>query len=114
MAIKFGKKGEEHKTLTKALNIARSILSGIFMTLAILLVLLSVSELFVMFLDRSILDNTHYLDWTRGPFIIFLSSIPFFIFYILLNLDRFRWSKGVLKKFRTSKPPKKIETIDLD
>jgi hypothetical protein len=84
------------------------------MTLAILLVLLSISELFVMLLDRSILDNVYYLDWTRGPLIIFLSSIPFFILYLLLNLDRFKWTAPIRKRFRTSKPPEKIETIDLD
>ncbi len=114
MALKFGRPNKKMSKGHSIWSIARSILSGIFLTLGILLAFLSLAELWVSFLDRSILDNTFYLDWGRAPLIIFLSSIPFFIFYLLLNLDRFRWSKIVLKRFKTSKPPKKIETIDLD
>lgn len=112
--MKFGRAGKKGSKPLKVWSIARSILSGIFLTLAILLVFLSISELLVSFLDKAILDNTYYLDWGRAPMIIFLASIPFFIIYLILNLDRFKWSKVILKRFKTSKPPQKIETIDLD
>ena len=112
--VKFGKPAGKKESRSKIWSIARSILSGIFLTLAILLVFLSIAELWVSFLDRTFQDNTYYFDWGRVPLVIFLSSIPFFIIYIILNLDRFRWTKFILKRFRTSKPPEKIETIDLD
>lgn len=112
--IKFGKSSGKKASQSKIWSIARAILSGIFLTLAIFLVILSISELWVSFLDRTILDNTIYYDWTRAPLIIFLSSIPFFIIWFLLNLDRFKFTKFITKRFKTSKPPEKIETIDLD
>jgi hypothetical protein len=112
--LRFGRPSGKKGPRSKYWNIARAILSGIFLTLAILLVFLSIAELWVSFLDRTLLDNTIYYDWTRAPVIIFLSSIPFFIMWFLLNLDRFKFMKFITKRFKTSKPPEKIETIDLD
>jgi hypothetical protein len=112
--IKFGKSTGKKHSHSKLWSIARAILSGIFLTLAILLVLLAIAELWVAFLDRTVQDNTFYYDWGRAPLIIFLASIPFFIIWIVLNLDRFKFTKFLTKKFKTSKPPEKIETIDLD
>ncbi|MBN1390624.1 MAG: hypothetical protein JXA22_08285 [Candidatus Thermoplasmatota archaeon] len=92
----------------------RLVLSGISMTTGMLLVILSASELLVFFIDRVVLKNDNYLDWGRAPLIILISSVPFFLIYLIMNLQRFRITNFLLKKFKTSKPPERIETIDLD
>jgi len=112
--IRFGrpkKRGRKHTSFWSILN---TILSGVMMTTGMLLLLLSISELIVYFIDVVVKNNETYMDWGRAPFIIFLSSLPFFILYLLLNLRRFKVSAKLLKRFKTSKPPEKIETIDLD
>ncbi|MBN1539894.1 MAG: hypothetical protein JW939_07100 [Candidatus Thermoplasmatota archaeon] len=96
------------------LHILNVIFSGLTLTIGILLVLLAASELLVFLIDRIILGNDNYYDWGRAPMIIFLSSIPFFVAYILLNLYRFKFAAFIFKRFRTSKPPDTVETIELD
>jgi len=112
--IRFGRPKKRRRKHSSVWHIFNIILSGITMTTGLLLLLLSISELIVYFIDVVVKNNETYMDWGRAPFIIFLSSIPFFILYILLNLYRFKFSAKMLKRFRSSKPPEKIETIDLD
>ena len=112
--IRFGRPGKKTGRGSRIWSILRAILSGIFLTSAILLVLVAVSELIVYFIDVVIMGNETYMDWGRAPLIIFLASLPLFVIYLLLNLDRFKFGSRLIRRFRTSKPPKEVETIDLD
>jgi len=112
--IRFGRSKKRGRKRHTPWSILNTFLSGVMMTTGLLLLLLSLSELIVYFIDVVVKDNETYMDWGRAPLIIFLSSIPFFILYILLNLQRFKFTAKMLKRFRSSKPPEKIETIDLD
>ncbi|MGA1793266.1 MAG: hypothetical protein ACMUHM_04895 [Thermoplasmatota archaeon] len=112
--IKFGRPKKRGKKRSSIWSILNTILSGIMMTTGMLLLLLSLSELIVYFIDVVLKKNETYMDWGRAPLIIFLSSIPFFIIYLILNIQRFKFTAKLLKRFRSSKPPEKIESIDLD
>ncbi|MGA1866152.1 MAG: hypothetical protein ACMUFK_01650 [Thermoplasmatota archaeon] len=96
------------------LHTLNAIVSGFVLTIGTLLFLLAASELLVYFIDKIIMGNDNYYDWGRAPMIIFLSSIPFFLIYLILNLYRFKYATFIFKRFKTSKPPQTVETIELD
>ncbi|MGA1819800.1 MAG: hypothetical protein ACMUHU_02205 [Thermoplasmatota archaeon] len=112
--IRFGRPKKRGRKRSSIWSILNTFLSGILMTTGMLLLLLSLSELIVYFIDVVIKKNKTYMDWGRAPLIIFLSSIPFFILYLILNLQRFKFTAKLRNRFRSSKPPEKIETLDLD
>ncbi len=86
------------------------IVSSIFLTISVLLVLVAVAEVLVYLIDTGNRSGT-YLDWWRGPMIIFLSSLPFMVVHLLLRFNLF---SRLSNRIRSKTPPKKIETIDLD
>ena len=86
------------------------IVSSIFLTIAVLLVIVAAAEILVYMIDSGNRSGT-YLDWWRGPMIIFLSSLPFLAIHMVLRLNLISRLKN---RIRSKAPPKKIETIDLD
>jgi hypothetical protein len=86
------------------------IVSSIFLTISVLLVLVAVAEVLVYLIDAGNRSGT-YLDWWRGPMIIFLSSLPFMVVHLVLRLNLISRLKD---RIRSKAPPKKIETIDLE
>jgi hypothetical protein len=86
------------------------VVSSIFLTVAVLLALVAVAEVLVYLIDAGSRSGT-YLDWWRGPMIIFFSSLPFLAIHLVL---RFNLISRLNNRIRSKAPPKKIETIDLD
>ena len=94
--------------MDKFIGFVRRFLSMIAITLSILCILLTISELFVYLMDQaSGVDN--YVDWTRS---IIAPAVMFGVFgaiALLLNLDRFIKRRGPPKK-----ADMKLELPDLD
>jgi hypothetical protein len=96
---------------SKFWNFVNNIVSSIFLTISVLLVLVALAEVFVYLIDAGVNRSGTYLDWWRGPLIIFFSAIPFLGVHLIL---RFNLISRLRNRIRRKAPPKKIETIDLD
>jgi len=92
-------------------SILNTIISSIFLTISVLLILVALSEILVYLIDTGVNRSGTYLDWWGGPLVIFLSSLPFLAFHLALRLNLLSRLRGRMRK---KAPPKKIDTIDLD
>jgi len=75
-----------------------SILSGIFMTVGLFLILMAVGEVIVYLIDVVIMKNTGYMNWWSTPLMMVIVSLPFFLGYMVVNLNRFSF----YRKLRSS------------
>ncbi len=98
------------KGVSKALRFLKRLFSVAAITLSVICVLLSVSELFVFWIDAS--AGVHnYVDWTRSLIAPLVLSAVFGAIAILLNLDTIFKKKG---KAQPPSPSGKLEIPDLD
>ena len=79
-------------------RILSSILSAVFMTLGLFLILMAVAEVLVYAIDASSNGTESYQGWWSTPLLMVLMSIPFFIGFLIVNLNRFRWYHRVKEK----------------
>jgi hypothetical protein len=116
MAAGRGTRGRKPIDPWKALA---TFLSGIFMTLAVFLLLMAVSEVLVYLIDSIMNGNESYLDWWSTPLMMVIVSLPFFLGYFLVNLYRFTFYQKLKDSIRlpgTRKPDvdRRMEKIELD
>jgi hypothetical protein len=101
------------KKRSRLVLVIRSVLSGLFMTTAVFLILWALGELFVRLLDGKSAGGA-YTDWGMVPLVFVLASIPFFILYIVINYDRIGLIQKVLARLHKEKAPREIEIVELD
>jgi hypothetical protein len=94
----------------KVMRFLKRVFSLVAITLSIICVLLSVSELFVFWIDTSAGVN-NYVDWTRSLIAPLVLAAVFGAIAILLNLDIIFKGKG---KAQPAAPGGKLEIPDLD
>jgi hypothetical protein len=113
-------RGGRGKKLLDPWRLLSNILSGIFMTLGVFLILMAIAEIIVYLIDSVINGNESYLGWWSTPFLMILVSLPFFLGYLVVNLNRFRFYHRIREKLafrmpdRERKDPRRMDKIELD
>ncbi len=116
-AVSHGRRGR--KPLDPWMIIS-AILSGVFMTIGVFLVLMSLTEILVYVIDSIKNGSESYQGWWSTPLLMLLVSIPFFLGYLIVNLNRFRLYHVVKGKISINMPKreerggKRMEKIELD
>jgi uncharacterized BrkB/YihY/UPF0761 family membrane protein len=107
----------------KALNlwsILSAILSAVFMTVGIFLILMAFAEVLVYGIDSLINGNESYQNWWSTPLLMVLVSVPFFLGYFVVNLNRFAFYHRLRQSLSFNMPREKrrkgegMDKIELD
>jgi len=93
-------------------KIGAYLLSAAFMTIGIFLIFMALAEVLIYIIDVSRFGNRGYLDWWSTPLLMILVSIPFFLGYFILNLNRYAFYRKLKERLRIRAPPDHGHSID--
>jgi len=98
--------------------ILSSFLSFVFITIGVFLIFLAISEVIVYLVDSLFNGNSSYVDWWSTPLIMLVSSLPFFLGYLLVNLNRipyYRRLKGQISiPSYLKRPDDDLDDLEID
>lgn len=114
MAEKQVKAGRSEPFSSLLLAKLRTFLSAVFITVAILLLLLAAGEAFVFLIDVAKYGSDTYVDWFRTPLIMLSLAFVSLLLCLLMNVHRTSWYPKLKEKLKITRPPKDIEPIELD
>jgi ABC-type arginine/histidine transport system permease subunit len=98
-------------------KLLQTLLSGIFMTIAIFLILTAIGELIVLLIDSRSSGPGTYQDWWSTPLMMVIASLPFFLGYFLINLSRFKFYRKLTESIRVPaafRNPDELEDLEID
>ena len=95
----------------------KSVLSGIFMTVAVFLILTALGEFIVLLFDLRHTNPGAYQDWWSTPLMMIIAAIPFLLAYFVVNISRYKIYHKIINSIRVPpalRRPDDLDDIELD